>query len=41
MGEMVNLLTAVGQIVVMVVAAYVLLRLAGLIQKLGDKLEKD
>lgn len=41
MGEMISLLNAVGQLVVMILAAYVLLRLAGLIQKLGDKLQKD
>lgn len=41
MGEMINLLNAVGQLVVMILAAYVLLKLAGLIEKLGSKLEKD
>jgi hypothetical protein len=41
MGEMISLLNAVGQLVVMILVAYVLLRLAGLIQKLADKLEKD
>jgi hypothetical protein len=41
MGEMISLLNAVGQLVVMILVAYVLLRLAGLIQKLATKLEKD
>lgn len=41
MGEMISLLNAVGQLVVMVLVAYVLLRMAGLIEKLGGKLEKD
>lgn len=41
MGEMISLLNAVGQLVVMILVAYVLLRLAGLIQKLGGKLDKD
>lgn len=41
MSEMIGLLNAVGQLVVMVLIAYVLLRLAGLIEKLGGKLEKD
>ncbi len=41
MAEMISLLNAVGQLVVMILVAYVLLRLAGLIQKLAGKLEKD
>lgn len=41
MGEMINLLIAVGQLVVMVLVAYVLLKVAGLIQKMSEKLEKD
>lgn len=38
MSEIISLLSAVGQLVVMLVMAYVLLRLAELIQKLGGKL---
>ena len=41
MGEMIGLLNAVGQLVVVVLVAYVLLRLAELIEKIGDKLQKD
>ena len=38
MGEMIGLLTALGQLVVMVLVAFVLLKLAGLIEKLGNKI---
>ncbi len=41
MGEIISLLNAVGQLVVMVLAAYVLYKLASLIEKIGDKVQKD
>lgn len=41
MMDIVGLLTALGQLVIMLLVAYVLLKLAGLIQKIGDKVEKD
>lgn len=41
MGELIGLLNAVGQLTVMILVAYVLLKLAGLVQKLTDKLDKS
>ena len=38
MGEMISLMSAVGQLIVVIFMAYVLIKLAGLIQKLGEKL---
>jgi len=38
MGEMVSLLNTIGQLTVTLLMAYVLLKLAGFIQKLGEKL---
>ncbi len=38
MGEMISLINTVGQLMVTLLIAYVLLKLAGFIQKLGEKL---
>ena len=38
MGEMISMINTVGQLMVTLLIAYVLLKLAGFIQKLGEKL---